>query len=55
MGKLLIRKLRDDWVATRGGRKAWKSFHDEFLKYGGPPIPLVRQVMMGEPTAKAVF
>ncbi|MGH6617741.1 DUF885 domain-containing protein [Sphingomonas sp.] len=55
MGKLLIRKLRDDWVATRGGRKAWKSFHDEFLKYGGPPIPLVRQAMMGEPTAKAVF
>ncbi|MGY4397932.1 hypothetical protein ACVWZA_003129 [Sphingomonas sp. UYAg733] len=55
MGKLLIRKLRDDWVATRGGRKAWKAFHDEFLKYGGPPIPLVRQAMMGEPTAKAVF
>ena len=55
MGKLLIRKLRDDWTATRGGRKAWKAFHDELLKYGGPPIPLLRQTMMGEPTAKAVF
>ncbi|MCH3756042.1 DUF885 domain-containing protein, partial [Campylobacter coli] len=55
MGKLMIRKLRADWTATRGGRKAWKAFHDQFLSYGGPPIPLVRQAMMGEPTAKAVF
>ena len=52
LGKLLIRRLRDDWTATRGGRKAWKAFHDEFLSYGGPPIPLVRARMMGgEPAA----
>ena len=54
MGKLMIRKLRDDWVATRGGEKAWKAFHDQFLSYGGPPIPLVRQQMMAS-EAKAVF
>ncbi|THD35127.1 MAG: DUF885 domain-containing protein [Sphingomonas sp.] len=54
MGKLMIRKLRDDWIATRGGRKAWKAFHDEFLSFGGPPIPLVRAAMMGG-DAKAVF
>ena len=54
MGKLMIRKLREDWVATRGGRKAWKAFHDQFLSYGGPPIPLVRGAMMGT-AAKAVF
>jgi uncharacterized protein (DUF885 family) len=47
MGKLMIRKLRDDWSASRGGQKAWKAFHDQFLSYGGPPIPLVRQQMMG--------
>ena len=47
MGKLMIRKLRDDWIATRGGDKAWKAFHDQFLSYGGPPIPLVRRQMMG--------
>jgi hypothetical protein len=47
MGKLMIRKLRDDWAASRGGQKAWKAFHDQFLSYGGPPIPLVRQQMMG--------
>jgi uncharacterized protein (DUF885 family) len=46
MGKLMIRKLRDDWTASRGGRQAWQAFHDEFLKYGGPPIPLVRKAML---------
>jgi uncharacterized protein (DUF885 family) len=54
MGKLMIRKLRDDWSASRGGRKAWKAFHDQFLSYGGPPIPIVRQQMMGG-KAEAVF
>ncbi len=48
MGKLMIRKLRDDWTATHGGREAWQEFHDEFLKYGGPPIPLVQKAMLGE-------
>ena len=52
MAKLMIRQLRDDWTASRGGRKAWREFHDEFLSYGGPPIPLVRGAMMGtEPAA----
>jgi hypothetical protein len=26
----------------------WHDFHDKFLSYGGPPIPLVRQEMVGE-------
>jgi uncharacterized protein (DUF885 family) len=47
MGKLMIRKLREDWTASRGGRAAWKDFHDQFLSYGGPPIPLVRARMLG--------
>ena len=55
LGKLMIRKLREDWTTKRGGRSAWKAFHDQFLSYGGPPIPLVRRAMMGEPTARAVF
>ena len=54
LGKLMIRKLREDWVATHGGREGWKAFHDQFLSYGGPPIPLVRQRMMGG-EAHAVF
>ena len=55
LGKLMIRKLRADWTATHGGREGWKAFHDAFLEYGGPPIPLVRQAMMGEDKPKAVF
>ena len=46
MGKLMIRRLRQDWTSTRGGKEAWQAFHDEFLKYGGPPIPLVRKAML---------
>lgn len=55
LGKLMIRKLRDDWTAQHGGRSGWKAFHDQFLGFGGPPIPLVRQAMMKEPVPKAVF
>ncbi|MES2444390.1 MAG: DUF885 domain-containing protein [Pseudomonadota bacterium] len=55
LGKLMIARLRDDWTAGRGGRAAWKAFHDRFQGYGGPPIPLVRQAMMGEGEARAVF
>lgn len=47
MGKLMIRKLRADWTVTRGGREAWGKFHDELLSYGGPPLPLVREQMLG--------
>ncbi|PRQ02197.1 hypothetical protein ENSA5_25320 [Enhygromyxa salina] len=47
MGKLMIRKLRDDWTADRGGFSAWKDFHDAFLAYGGPPVPMVREAMLG--------
>ncbi len=53
LGKLEIRTLRDDWVARQQlgkpgtePRAYWKSFHDQFLSYGGPPIPLVRRAML---------
>jgi hypothetical protein len=55
MGKLMIKKLREDWCATRGGRSAWKQFHDQFLSYGGPPIPLVRKAMMGKDDKGSLF
>lgn len=47
LGKLMIRKLRDDWTRDRGGQEAWREFHDRFLSYGGPPVPLVRRAMVG--------
>ena len=73
LGKLMIRKLRSDWIAKMrpsGGAAAptamtqtaaapgaaagddhalWHDFHDKFLSYGGPPIPLLRKDMMGAP------
>ena len=55
MGKLMIKKLREDWCATRGGRTAWKQFHDAFLSYGGPPIPMVRKAMMGPDDKGSLF
>jgi uncharacterized protein (DUF885 family) len=77
LGKLMIRKLRADWIAktAAGGAGAptpagdtaastaattaagaagaadqahWHDFHDKFLSYGGPPIPLLRKQMLGE-------
>ncbi len=54
MGKLLIMQLREDWTADRGGREAWREFHDTFLSFGGPPIPLVRARML-ETGAESVF
>ena len=52
IGKLMIKKLRSDWCADKGGRKAWKTFHDTYLSYGGPPIPLVREDMLGTDNGK---
>jgi hypothetical protein len=54
LGKLMIRQLREDWTATRGGRRAWKAFHDQFLSYGGPPVPLLRQAMLGSTAGPAL-
>ncbi len=48
LGKLMINKLRDDWTTGRGGEEAWGRYHNEFLSFGSPPIPLIRQQMLGE-------
>jgi hypothetical protein len=44
----MIRKLREEWTKTRGGREAWHTFHDQLLSYGSPIIPLVRRAMLGD-------
>ncbi|MBS1172508.1 MAG: hypothetical protein H6R12_1338, partial [Proteobacteria bacterium] len=44
----------DDWTAERGGREAWGKFHDTFLSYGGPPIPLLRRRMLGDAAGPAL-
>jgi uncharacterized protein (DUF885 family) len=54
LGKLMIRKLRDDWLAqsrltslSTDPKRSLKAFHDALLSYGGAPIPLIRQEMVG--------
>jgi uncharacterized protein (DUF885 family) len=54
LGKLMIRKLREDWSAVHGGESAWREFHDDFLSYGGPPIPLLRRELLGEGAGPAL-
>lgn len=52
LGKLMIMKLRTDWLAkqpkSEDPRAHWLEFHDRFLSFGGPPVPLVRREMVGE-------
>ena len=44
----MINKLRNDWTTGRGGVEAWGQFHDQFLGYGSPPVPLIREQMLGD-------
>lgn len=47
LGKLMIRKLHADWLAANPGATL-QQFHDRFLSFGVPPVPLVRRAMLGE-------
>jgi hypothetical protein len=35
-------------AASADDQAPWHDFHDQFLSYGGPPIPLLRKEMLGE-------
>lgn len=47
LGKLIIVKMREDWTASRGGRGAWREFHEKLLSLGHAPLPVLREVMLG--------
>ncbi|MCX7856182.1 MAG: DUF885 domain-containing protein, partial [Anaerolineae bacterium] len=47
LGKLMVLKLREDARAREGDRFDLRSFHDRFLSYGTPPVPVVRRLMLG--------
>lgn len=42
-GKIEIYALRDEYKARKGG--TLKDFHDDFVKQGGLPLPLIRKVL----------
>ena len=47
MGKLMILKLRADYQAKLGSAYSLQKFHDDFIKLGPLPLPLIRQAMLG--------
>jgi uncharacterized protein (DUF885 family) len=49
LGKLMILKLRRDWQQQEGARYSLQRFHDEFLRHGMPPLPLLRRAMLRDP------
>ncbi len=49
LGKLMILRLREDFKREQGEAYSLKRFHDTFLSFGAPPIPLVRQMMLRNP------
>lgn len=54
LGKLMIKKLREDYRAQQGDRFTLKGFHDTFLSFGAPPIPLVREMMLADSGAELI-
>lgn len=46
LGKLMILKLRADWQQQEGARYSLQRFHDELLRHGMPPLPLLRERML---------
>ncbi len=48
LGKLMVRKLRDDLRARDGARFTLRTFHDSLLALGAPPVPLARFRLLGQ-------
>jgi uncharacterized protein (DUF885 family) len=50
LGKLMVRRLRDDYARQEGQRFSVRQFHDALLACGAPPIPLARRMLLEDPT-----
>jgi uncharacterized protein (DUF885 family) len=46
LGKLEIFKLREDYQRQEGSNFSLEKFHNELLRHGAPPLPLLRQVLL---------
>jgi uncharacterized protein (DUF885 family) len=38
--------LRQDYQAQEGAGYSLEKFHNEFLRHGMPPVPLLREIML---------
>ncbi|MHB1937511.1 MAG: DUF885 domain-containing protein [Acidobacteriaceae bacterium] len=48
LGKLMILKLRADVEKKDGAAFSLDKFHNDFLRQGGVPLPIVRRAMLGD-------
>jgi len=48
LGKLMILKLRGDLKKREGASFDLGRFHNEYLRQGAVPVPLIRRAMLGE-------
>jgi uncharacterized protein (DUF885 family) len=46
LGKLMILKLRKDYQTQEGAGYALEKFHNELLRHGMPPVPLLREILL---------
>ncbi|HWU41626.1 MAG TPA: DUF885 family protein, partial [Candidatus Acidoferrum sp.] len=51
LGKLMIYKMRDDYRKAKGRAYTLQGFHNEFVRQGGLPIPLMRRILLPGDTA----
>lgn len=51
LGKLMIYKMRDDYRKAKGSGYSLEGFHNEFVRQGGLPLPLMRRIMLPGNTA----
>ena len=54
LGKLEIYKLRADYQRARGASFRLEQFHDDFVRQGGIPIPLLRRILLPGDTSPAI-
>ena len=50
LGKLEIMKLRYDYAKQEGASFSLRRFHNELLRHGAPPLLLLRQLMLRDPS-----
>jgi uncharacterized protein (DUF885 family) len=50
IGKLQLLKLREEYRQQEGGNFSLKKFHDEVLRHGAPPVRLLREMMLKDPS-----
>ncbi len=50
LGKWEILKLRADYKAQEGANFSLEKFHNEILNHGAPPIRLLREILLKDPS-----